>query len=201
MRENMNNLEYIAVAWFAIWCCSELIISLTSVINKPAVSSTKTDKYSFLIVWLSTFPPILFAFLTNRHSIFSNGFGNFSAQFQFMIYLGFLFIAFGVIIRLAAVAALKQHFTVKVSIVEGHKIVATGIYKTIRHPAYLGHWATMLGIGLILGNWVGLAALVVLPLLGILYRIRVEESVLLNYFGPAYQEYTNRTKRLLPKIW
>ena len=58
----------------------------------------------------------------------------------------------------------------------------------------------MLGIGLVLGNWVGLTALVVLPFLGILYRIHVEESVLLGYFGSAYQEYANRTKRLLPRI-
>jgi protein-S-isoprenylcysteine O-methyltransferase Ste14 len=99
-----------------------------------------------------------------------------------MVYLGCLLIAFGVTIRFIAVTTLKQQFTTKVSIIEGHKIVETGIYKIIRHPAYLGY-------------------LVVLPLLGILYRIHVEESVLLGYFGSAYQEYANRTKRLLPKIW
>jgi isoprenylcysteine carboxyl methyltransferase (ICMT) family protein YpbQ len=36
-----------------------------------------------------------------------------------------------------AVATLKQQYTVKVSIIEMHKIVETGIYKIIRHPAYL----------------------------------------------------------------
>jgi protein-S-isoprenylcysteine O-methyltransferase len=197
----MKIFEYIAIAWFAIWCGSEIVISLISVINKSAVSSTRTDKFSFLVVWLSTFPPILFAYLIYRHSIFSSGFGNFSTQFRFMVYLGCLFIAFGVIIRLIAVTTLKKQFTVKVSIIEGHKIVETGIYKVIRHPAYLGYLAVMIGIGLVLGNWVGLTALVVLPFLGILYRIHVEESVLLGYFGSAYQEYANRTKRLLPRIW
>jgi protein-S-isoprenylcysteine O-methyltransferase Ste14 len=118
-----------------------------------------------------------------------------------MVYLGCLFIAFGVTIRLIAVTTLKQQFTSKVSIIEGHKIVETGIYMLIRHPAYLGYLAVMLGTGLVLGNWVGLTALMVLPLLGILYRIYVEESVLLGYFGSGYQEYANRTKRLLPRIW
>ena len=184
-----------------IWCGSEIVISLISAINKSTVSSTRTDKFSFLIVWLSTFPPILFAYLIQKHSIFSNGFGSFSTQFRFLVYLGCLFIAFGVTIRLIAVITLKQQFTTKVSIIVGHKIVATGIYKVIRHPAYLGYLAVMLGIGLVLVNWVGLTALVVLPLLGILYRIHVEESVLLGYFGSAYQEYANRTKRLLPRIW
>jgi protein-S-isoprenylcysteine O-methyltransferase Ste14 len=103
--------------------------------------------------------------------------------------------------RLVAVATLKRRFTVKVSIIEKHEIVDTGIYGVIRHPAYLGHLVSLLGIGLILGNWVGLSALVVLPLAGILYRIHVEERALLRYFGPAYQAYINRTKRLLPGIW
>jgi protein-S-isoprenylcysteine O-methyltransferase Ste14 len=197
----MELLRYLTITLFVIWCVSEIAISFISAINRSSVSSTGSDKFSFLIVWLSTIPPILFAYLIQKHSIFSNGFGNFSTQIPFLGYLGCLFIAFGVTIRLMAVAALKKQFTTKVSIIERHKIVDTGIYRIIMHPAYLGYLASLLGMGLVLGNWVGLTALVVLPLLGILYRIHVEESVLLSYFGSAYQEYANRTKRLLPGIW
>ena len=197
----MEFLRYLSITLFVIWCVSEIVISLISAINKSTVSSTGADKFSFFIVWLSTIPPILFAYLIQKHFIFSTGFGSFSTLFPFLGYLGCLFIAFGVTIRLMAVATLKQQFTTKVSIFERHKIVEQGVYKIIRHPAYLGYLASLLGIGLVLGNWVGLTALVVLPLLGISYRIHVEESVLLSYFGPAYQEYANRTKRLLPGIW
>jgi protein-S-isoprenylcysteine O-methyltransferase Ste14 len=56
-------------------------------------------------------------------------------------------------------------------------------------------------MGLILGNWVSLLALVVLPLGGILYRIHIEERALVRHFGAAYQEYAGRTKRLLPGLW
>ena len=197
----MEFLRYLSIILFVIWCVSEIAISLISAINRSTVLSTGADKFSFFIVWLSTIPPILFAYLIQKHSIFPNGFGSFSTLFPFLGYLGCLFIAFGVTIRLMAVATLKQQFTTKVSIIERHKIVATGIYKIIRHPAYLGHLASLLGIGLVLGNWVGLTALVVLPLVGILYRIHVEESVLLGYFGYTYQAYASRTKRLLPGIW
>jgi protein-S-isoprenylcysteine O-methyltransferase len=197
----MKILEYLTITFFVIWCGSEIVISVISAINKSTVSSTRTDRFSFIIVWLSTIPPILFAYLIQKHFIFSNGFGSFPTQLRFLGYLGCLFIAFGVTIRLIAVITLKQQFTTKVSIIERHKIVETGIYMVIRHPAYLGYLASLLGIGLVLGNWVGLTTLVVLPLLGILYRIHVEESVLLSYFGSAYQEYANRTKRLLPRIW
>jgi protein-S-isoprenylcysteine O-methyltransferase Ste14 len=197
----MEFLRYLAISLFVIWCVSEIVISLISAINKSAVSSTGADKFSFFVVWLFTIPPILFAYLIQKHFIFSNGFGSFSALFPFLGYLGCLFIAFGVTIRLMAVATLKQQFTTKVSIIEKHRIVEQGVYRMIRHPAYLGYLASLLGIGLVLGNWVGLAALMVLPLLGILYRIHVEESVLLSYFGDAYRDYANRTKKLLPGIW
>jgi protein-S-isoprenylcysteine O-methyltransferase Ste14 len=197
----MEFLRYLTITLFVIWCVSEIVISIISVINKSTVRSTGADKFSFFLVWLSTLPPILFAYLIQKHSIFSNGFGSFSNLFPFLGYLGCLVMALGVTIRLIAVATLMQQFTTKVSILESHKIIDTGIYRILRHPAYLGYLASLLGIGLVLGNWVGLMGLVVLPLAGILYRIRVEESVLLGYFGSAYQEYANRTKRLLPGIW
>lgn len=197
----MEFLRYLSVTLFALWCISEIVIRLISAINKSRVSSTGADRFSFLIIWTSTIPPILFAYLIQKHVIFSNGFGSFATLFPFLGYLGCLFIAFGVTIRLIAVVTLKQQFATKVSIIERHKLVETGIYKRIRHPAYLGYLASLFGIGLVLGNWIGLTTLVVLPLLGILYRIHVEERVLLGYFGSAYQEYAKRTKRLLPGIW
>jgi protein-S-isoprenylcysteine O-methyltransferase Ste14 len=197
----MQFLQYLMITLFALWCASEVVISLFSALNKARGSSIGADKFSFLIVWLSTIPPILFAYLIQKHIIFSNGFGSFSTLFPFLEYLGCLFLGLGITIRLIAVATLKQQFTTTVSVLERHEIVETGIYKLIRHPAYLGYLMSLLGIGLVLGNGVGLTALVVLPLAGILYRIHVEERVLLSYFGSIYQEYANRTKRLLPGIW
>jgi protein-S-isoprenylcysteine O-methyltransferase len=197
----MEILKYLTITLFAIWCVSEIVINLISFRNQSRDLSEGADRFSHFIVWFSTVPPILLAYLIQKHSIFANGFGSFSTLFPLLGYLGCLFIAFGVTIRVMAVATLKKQFTVKVSIIERHEIVETGIYKIIRHPAYLGHLASLLGIGLVLGNWVGLTALVVLPLAGILYRIHVEESALLRYFGTTYQAYASRTKRLLPGIW
>jgi protein-S-isoprenylcysteine O-methyltransferase Ste14 len=197
----MQFLRSLTITLFALWCVSEVVISVFSALNKSRGSSMRADKFSFLIVWLSTIPPILFAYLIQKHILFSDGFGSFSTFFPFPGYLGCFFLALGITIRLIAVATLKQQFTTTVSVIKRHKIVETGIYKIVQHPAYLGYLLSLLGIGLVLGNGVGLAALVVLPLAGILYRIHVEERVLLSYFGSAYQEYANRTKRLLPGIW
>ncbi len=197
----MGILEYLTITVFVIWCVSEIVISLISLRNRSRDLSDGADRFSYFIVWFSTVPPIGLAYLIRAHLMFANGFGSLSTLFPLLGYLGCLVIVFGITIRLVAVATLKRQFTFKVTIIEKHEIVDTGIYGLIRHPAYLGHLASLLGIGLVLGNWVSLMALVVLPLAGMLYRIHVEESALLRYFGPAYQEYASRTKRLFPGIW
>jgi protein-S-isoprenylcysteine O-methyltransferase Ste14 len=197
----MDILGYLTITLFVIWCVSEIVIGLISLRNRSKDVSSGADRLSYLIVWFSTVPPLGFEYLLRAHPIFANGFGHFSTRFPLLGYVGCVCIVLGVTIRLVAVATLKKQFTVTVSIVEKHEIVETGMYRILRHPAYLGHLASLLGIGLVLGNWVGLTALVVLPLAGILYRIHVEERALLDYFGSAYHEYASRTKRLIPGIW
>ena len=71
----------------------------------------------------------------------------------------------------------------------------------IRHPAYLGSLTTMVGLGVALENWLSIILLVVLPLAGLLYRIAVEEKVLVGHFGQTYLDYMSRTKRLIPGVY
>jgi protein-S-isoprenylcysteine O-methyltransferase Ste14 len=194
-------MQTLSIILLAAWCVSEIAISLVSFGNRSRTTSPGDDRYSYFLVWFSTALPLFLAFLIQRHLLLANGFASLAALFPFLGYVGCLFLFFGVTVRLAAVATLRKQFTEKVSILQEHEIVDTGIYGILRHPAYLGHLASLLGIGLILGNWVGLVALTVIPLAGILYRIHVEERALLRHFGPAYQEYAARTKRLLPGIW
>lgn len=194
----MGPLEYLTIFLLAIWAVSEIAINLLSLRNRSKSMSDRADRLSYWMVWLSTMVPILFAILVWKHAIFAEGFGSFSTLFPL---LGCLLLVFGITIRVMAVVLLNRQFTVQVLIVDRHKLVDTGIYGIIRHPAYLGHLASLLGIGLVSGNWISLAAFATLPLAGILYRIHVEEGILLRHFGTAYQVYADRTKRLIPGIW
>jgi protein-S-isoprenylcysteine O-methyltransferase Ste14 len=58
-----------------------------------------------------------------------------------------------------------------------------------------------LGFGLTLANWASLAALTVLPLLGLLPRIGVEEAALERSLGDSYRSYEAETRRLIPGVW
>jgi len=106
----------------------------------------------------------------------------------------------GICVRWIAAATLGRQFTIDVAIVTEHQIVDKGLYRTIRHPAYLGTLVTLWGLGLALENWLCLLILFALPLAGHLYRISVEERALVEHFGSAYSDYMKRTKRLIPGV-
>jgi protein-S-isoprenylcysteine O-methyltransferase Ste14 len=196
----MGLLQALMIALLALWAASEITINVLSLRNRFRGASA-ADRLSYWAVWLATMMPILLASLIWRHTIFPNGFGSFSTLSALLGYLGCLFLAFGITLRAMAVVLLNRQFTTQVAIVEKHQIVDTGIYGSIRHPAYLGHLVSLQGMGLISGNWISLVAFAALPLMAVLYRIHVEEQALLRHFGAAYEAYARRTKRFLPGVW
>jgi len=63
-----------------------------------------------------------------------------------------------------------------------------------------GSLLTVTGALLAATNWAALVG--VLPVLvGLLYRIRVEERALSDEFGEVYRSYARRTKRLVPFVY
>jgi protein-S-isoprenylcysteine O-methyltransferase Ste14 len=114
---------------------------------------------------------------------------------------GLALLVCGTVLRYAAIRALRRYFTVNVSILEGHRVVRSGLYGLMRHPAYTGLLLRYLGFGLAFSNWLS-AALIFLPLLcATAYRIRVEEAALREHFGEEYASYASATKRLVPGIY
>jgi protein-S-isoprenylcysteine O-methyltransferase len=110
-------------------------------------------------------------------------------------------LASGLLIRWWAVATLGRLFTVDVAIHDGHALVESGPYRRLRHPSYTGLLLAFAGVGVAMGSWASLLALVV-PIAGaILYRIRVEEAALRTALGTKYAAYAARTKRLVPGVY
>jgi protein-S-isoprenylcysteine O-methyltransferase Ste14 len=117
------------------------------------------------------------------------------------VIVGELIFLAGLALRFWAILTLGRFFKVTISIQQGHRVVRSGPYRVLRHPSYSGLLLILLGLGLMLGTWLGLAALIVLPLVGMLIRIRVEESVLKRALGAEYTSYAAETRRLIPGVW
>ena len=110
-------------------------------------------------------------------------------------------VARGGAFRQWAVLALGQFFTVQVRVRSDQTVVDTGPYRWVRHPSYTGIITSFVGIGVALENWLSLAALLVIPTIGLVVRIRVEERVLLDALGEPYRQFSVSRARLIPKLW
>jgi protein-S-isoprenylcysteine O-methyltransferase Ste14 len=115
--------------------------------------------------------------------------------------VGFVVLVAGLLFRAWAMLTLGRFFTGSVMTQEGQRVVDYGPYRFVRHPSYSGMLVALVGLGIALDDWLSLLVLALLPLTGILVRIRYEESVLLDALGEDYRDYASRTSRLVPGVW
>jgi protein-S-isoprenylcysteine O-methyltransferase Ste14 len=118
-----------------------------------------------------------------------------------MFAFGVIAVAAGALIRKRCFRLLGDAFTGDVQVQPGQKIVNTGPYALLRHPAYTGGSLMNVGIALALGSWASLALLLVASFAVYSYRIAVEESALLAELGEPYREFLATRKRIIPYIW
>jgi protein-S-isoprenylcysteine O-methyltransferase Ste14 len=97
--------------------------------------------------------------------------------------------------------ALGKMWSVSLQLREGHRLVTSGVYRTLRHPMYSAFWLMALAQALLLPNWVaGPAGLVGFGLLFAL-RIGPEERMMEEAFGDEYRAYRDRSWRIIPYIY
>lgn len=109
--------------------------------------------------------------------------------------------AAGLGLRWLAIAWLGRLFTFDVAIAADHRVIDTGPYRLIRHPAYTGSLLSYVGLGLCAGNALSLLVLVAPIAVAFLRRIVIEEAALVSALGPSYVGYVGRTKRLIPFVY
>ena len=114
--------------------------------------------------------------------------------------VGLLLIAAGVGFAVGGALALRGNYSSSLVIRKGHELVVHGIYRLVRHPIYLGAILVMIGGPIGTSSWIAVfPALLMVPLF--LYRMSVEEALLLEEFGDKYRAYMSATKRLIPFIY
>ncbi|TDO89325.1 isoprenylcysteine carboxyl methyltransferase (ICMT) family protein [Halanaerobium saccharolyticum] len=112
---------------------------------------------------------------------------------------GSILIISGIIIRGLAIKRLGKFFSRDIENWEEQKIIKSGIYKYVRHPAYTGNIIQIIAFPLVLNSYFSLFFSLI-TIAGFLWRIKVEEEILIDKL-PEYKEYMEETKKLLPKIW
>ena len=87
-----------------------------------------------------------------------------------------------------------------IEVMEGQKVVSTGLYGIVRHPMYTATIAMFLAMPIVMGSW--WAFLVMIPyVLAIAARIKDEENLLTKELE-GYSEYKEKVRwKLIPYIW
>lgn len=123
------------------------------------------------------------------------------ANFGLLAYLAFPFWILGVLIIVQCCADIIRRGRGTPAFVDPPKeLVVAGLYRYVRNPIYVG--AMLFQVGFIL--WFGSALAIVYALLFFLgfnvLILIVEEPILRNQFGAAYEEYCRRVPRWVPKL-
>ena len=87
-----------------------------------------------------------------------------------------------------------------IEVMEGQKVVSTGLYGIVRHPMYTATILMFLAMPLVMGSW--WAFLVMVPyVIAIVTRIK-DEEILLTKELEGYLEYKEKVRwKLMPYIW
>jgi protein-S-isoprenylcysteine O-methyltransferase Ste14 len=102
-------------------------------------------------------------------------------------------------IRVWAVVSLGTMYSHRVRVRHKHKIVNTGPYKWIRHPAYTGMLGAHVALCIAFPSIPACTALLLLLFPAVITRILVEEKALSEL--SEYKEFAEHRKRLLPGVW
>jgi len=178
-----------------IWGTCEFVIY-----RKMKSTEDNADQNSYKVLYRITLGSLFLGIFIGNYLQFNNLFGLYNSSIDFPI-AGTCFIILGLVIRLLAINQLKKFFTINVAIRDDHKLIHGGMYRYIRHPAYLGGILSFIGCGLCYGNIISFMVIAIPYLILILQRIKAEEAVLVHKFGTEYIEMMEKTKKLIPYLF
>jgi protein-S-isoprenylcysteine O-methyltransferase Ste14 len=98
-------------------------------------------------------------------------------------------------------ADLGRNWTPTLGIRDEHTLVTQGIYGYIRHPMYAAHLVWGIAQVLMLPNWIAGYSLLIFTLPQYLLRMGAEERMMLEQFGQEYQDYMQKTGRIVPRLF
>jgi len=115
-----------------------------------------------------------------------------------LVFIGALSCLLGVSYAIWARVHLGRNWSPIPNVKEGHELVTSGPYRVVRHPIYTGIILATLGTGLAIHLWL---IIFFIMTLNFIWRVKVEEALMIRQFPDQYPEYKKRTWILIPYIW
>jgi len=113
--------------------------------------------------------------------------------------VGFVAVLGGMAVSSWARIVLGKYWSDKVILQTEHQLIRSGPYSCMRHPLYSGVLLGVLGTALVLGEWRGLLAFIVL-LTNYAIKAKREELILADRFGEEFRAHAASTGFLFPRL-
>lgn len=152
------------------------------------------DKLTGLFITTTTLGSILVTVLDNYFH-----FSTFTSGKPFIEYFALILLISAFIFRNLALHSLGSNFSYSIAPLNDN-LNTRGLYKFIRHPAYIGSCLYPVSFSLLIGSYAGLI-FSIFVIASIIYRINLEEKFLLKNSDGKYSEYTKKTWRMIPYIY
>ena len=202
--DNLYSVAQILWHWLGItpqWLIRDLwaIFALYWLVS--ALNRKKTKRRESVVQRLLYMLPLLAAFYVLYNGDLLQGWlgTRFLPHTELVQWLGVVIAAAGMAIACWARLHLGSNWSGVVTLKEGHELIRTGPYRTIRHPIYTGILLAFFGNVIQLGQVRGLIGLAVIWL-SFYIKARREESFLVQEFGPKFDEHVQHTGMFLPKF-
>lgn len=113
--------------------------------------------------------------------------------------IGLVFCVLGTFIACWSRYLLGKNWSLSVQKKEDHELIQSGLYKTVRHPIYTGLLLLFFGNTIIVGDYRGIIAMIIV-FFAFWFKLLKEEKAMEETFGRQYALYKEKTFYLIPFV-
>lgn len=179
------NYDAVIIGLYLLWMVYEIKVSHNDIKQEIVISDYGTGEFYGFSHALTVLSALWFNSIWDRPGIYH--------------IIGFIIFISGISFRIWAIQTLGKYYSHMIRKINEHKIIDSGPYKFLRHPAYAGMIAAHIGITVFYFNLVTPGILILLLIPSIIIRIIFEEKTLMTIEG--YTEFCKNKKRIVPYVW
>jgi protein-S-isoprenylcysteine O-methyltransferase Ste14 len=110
------------------------------------------------------------------------------------------FFALAALLSWTGTRALGRQWRIDAGLNLDHELIRSGPYRVVRHPIYSSMLCMLLATGFMVTPWLLLLAAVLVFLIGVEIRVRVEDALLRDRFGDKFLEYSRAVPAYIPSV-
>ena len=101
---------------------------------------------------------------------------------------------------MSAIRELGKQWSLEARLIEGHKLVTTGVYQIVRHPIYTAMLGMLVATGITFSRWYVVLISVAVFIIGTKIRTVFEERLLKDAFGQEFDDFKAKVPALIPFV-